>query len=69
MGHSSIFSTKYNDSEYTVWFTKHPNGFTFSIKVDGLPRRNFHDKTYPTYAEAHAAAIGAGERLIKQMKG
>ena len=69
MVNSSIFSNKYGDSEYTVWFTKHPNGFTISIEVDDLPRRNFHDKIYPTYAEAHAVAIDTAEQLIRQMKG
>ncbi|WP_131812231.1 hypothetical protein [Pseudomonas putida] len=69
MDNSDIFTTEYGDSEYTVWFTEHPNGFTFKIKVDDLPWRDFHDKTYATYAEVKAAAIEAGQRFINNMKG
>ncbi|WP_312352237.1 hypothetical protein [Pseudomonas sp.] len=69
MGNPSIFSNKYGGSEYTVWFTKHPNGLTISVEIDDLPRRNFPDKIYPTYAEAHAVAIETAEQLIRQMKG
>ncbi|MBD8492997.1 hypothetical protein [Pseudomonas syringae] len=69
MDHSDIFTTMYGDSEYIVWFIKHSNGFTFKVQVDDLPWRDFHDKTYATYAEAKAAAIEASQKLINNMRG
>lgn len=68
MSEADIFTTEYEDSEYTVWFTRHSNGFTFKVRAGDLPWRECHDAVHVTYAEAKAAAIKLGQQLITEAK-